>query len=109
MTASVYLAAVGPDGLNQAAKSSAAHAHYLASKLAEIDGFALVNDKPFFNEFLMTCPVCPDALNKMLSENGILGGLNVDGSILWCATEMNSKADIDRLVKLVSEFVKEAE
>lgn len=108
MTASVYLAAVGPDGLKQVAVNSAAHAHYLASELSKIDGFELVNDKTFFNEFLMTCPVCPCELNKMLAENGILGGLPVDGNILWCATEMNSKADIDRLVKLVAEFVKEA-
>lgn len=108
MTASVYLAAVGPDGLKQAAVNSAAHAHYLASELSKIDGFELVNDKTFFNEFLMTCPVCPCELNEMLAENGILGGLSVDGNILWCATEMNSKADIDRLVKLVAEFVKEA-
>ena len=108
MTASVYLAAVGPDGLKQVAVNSAAHAHYLASELSKIDGFELVNDKTFFNEFLMTCPVCPCELNKMLAENGILGGLSVDGNILWCATEMNSKADIDRLVRLVAEFVKEA-
>ena len=108
MTASVYLAAVGPDGLKQVAVNSAAHAHYLASELSKIEGFELVNDKTFFNEFLMTCPVCPCELNKMLAENGILGGLPVDGNILWCATEMNSKADIDRLVKLVAEFVKEA-
>ena len=108
MTASVYLAAVGPDGLKQVAVNSAAHAHYLASELSKIEGFELINDKTFFNEFLMTCPVCPCELNKMLAENGILGGLPVDGNILWCATEMNSKADIDRLVKLVAEFVKEA-
>lgn len=108
MTASVYLAAVGPDGLKQAAVNSAAHAHYLASELSKIEGFKLVNDKTFFNEFLMTCPVCPCELNKMLAENGILGGLPVDGNILWCATEMNSRADIDRLVKLVAKFVKEA-
>lgn len=108
MTASVYLAAVGPDGLKQVAVNSAAHAHYLASELSKIEGFELVNDKTFFNEFLMTCPVCPCELNKMLAENGILGGLPVDGNILWCATEMNTKADIDRLVKLVAEFVKEA-
>ncbi len=108
MTASVYLAAVGPDGLKQAAENSAAHAHYLASELSKIKGFELANDKTFFHEFLMTCPVCPCELNKMLAENGILGGLPVDGNILWCATEMNSKADIDRLVKLIAEFVKEA-
>ncbi len=108
MTASVYLAAVGPDGLNKVAKNSAAHAHYLASELSKIDGFSLVNDKPFFHEFLMTCPVDADKLNEKLGEYGILGGLPVNGNILWCATEMNTKADIDKLVSLVSQIVKEA-
>ncbi len=107
MTASVYLAAMGPDGIRRAAENSAAHAHYLASELSKIEGFRLVTDKTFFNEFLMTSPVDAVKLNKKLAENGILGGLPVDGNILWCATEMNSKADIDRLVSLVSEYVKE--
>ncbi len=107
MTASVYLAAMGPGGIRRAAENSAAHAHYLASELSKLEGFCLVTDKTFFNEFLMTCPVDADKLNKKLAENGILGGLPLDGNILWCATEMNSKADIDRLVSLVSEYVKE--
>ena len=80
----------------------------LTPELSKIEGFKLVSDKTFFNEFLMTCPVCPCKLNKMLAENGILGGLAIDGNILWCATEMNSKADIDKLVELVAKFVKEA-
>lgn len=108
MTASVYLAAVGPEGLKQVAVNSASHAHYLASELSKLEGFTLLNSKPFFNEFLMTCPVDPEFLNRRLSEYGILGGLPVDGNVLWCATEMNSKTDIDRLVSLVSEIVKGA-
>ena len=36
MTASVYLAAVGPEGLAQVARLCAGHAHYLAEKLAEL-------------------------------------------------------------------------
>ncbi len=108
MTASVYLAAVGPDGLKKVAVNSASHAHYLADELSKIEGFELVNDKPFFHEFLMTCPVDADKLNAMLCSNGILGGLNIDGNILWCATEMNSKSDIDTLVALIKDFVREA-
>lgn len=109
MTASVYLAAVGAKGLKQVAKSSAANAHYLAAELSKIEGFELAASKEFFNEFLMSCPVNADELNGYLSENGILGGLAVDGGILWCATEMLSKADIDKTVSLVKEFVKGAE
>ena len=38
-----------------------------------------------------------------LEEQGILGGLPVDGGILWCCTECNSKAEIDRLIKVIGE------
>ena len=109
MTASVYLAALGAKGLKQVAVNCASNAHYLAAKLKEINGFELVSDKEFFNEFLMTCPVDADKLNAYLAENGILGGLKQGKDILWCATEMNAKDDIDRLVSLIAAFVKEAE
>jgi len=103
MTASVYLAAMGPKGLRQAAESSAAHAHYLAQQIAPL-GFGLKEaDKPFFHEFLTECPMDPEALCKKLEAYDILGGLPVDGGILWCCTECNSKADIDRLVAALKE------
>lgn len=103
MTASVYLAAMGPKGLRQAAESSLSHAHYLAAELGK-RGFALRSgDRPFFHEFLTDCPVDPQVLNARLAEKGILGGLPVDGGILWCCTELNSKAEIDRLVSIAEE------
>ena len=41
---------------------------------------------------------------KALDDEGILGGLPLDDNrILWCCTEMNSKADIDRAVAVVKE------
>lgn len=107
MTASVYLAAMGPEGLRRAAVNSASHAHYLAKKLGEIEGFRLVENRPFFHEFLMTCPLDPERLNEKLAEKGILGGLPVEGGILWCATEMNAGAEIDRLAALVREIAEE--
>ena len=109
MTASVYLAAVGAKGLKQVASTSASNAHYLASELSKIEGFKLAGSKEFFNEFLMSCPVNADELNGYLAENGILGGLAVEDGILWCATEMLSKADIDKTVSLIKKFVKGAE
>jgi len=102
MTASVYLAAVGPKGLAQAAKLSAGHAHYLAEKLGEL-GFELMSARPFFNEFLTTCPVDADQLVDALAERGILAGLPTHGGMLWCATELNTRADIDRAVSAIKE------
>ena len=46
-----------------------------------------------------------DALISALAEKGILAGLPVDGGILWCATEMNSRADIDELIAAIGEVL----
>ena len=107
MTASVYLAAMGPEGLRRAARSSADHAHYLAGKLGGLKGFELKSDRPFFNEFLTACPVEPALLQARLDKEGILGPLPTDGGLLWCCTEKNTKAQIDRLVGIVGEVTGE--
>ena len=103
MTASVYLAAMGAEGLKRTAENSAAHAHYLAEKLNELPGFELKTRRPFFNEFVSACPVNPEKLQARLNRESILGGLPLKDGILWCCTEKNTKAQIDRLVDICAE------
>lgn len=102
MTASVYLASMGPDGLRKVATSSMSHAHYLCEELNKI-GFEKVSDNEFFNEFLSTSKVDPKVLEEHLSKKGILMGLPVDDKILWATTELNSKEKIDELIKAIKE------
>ena len=106
MTASVYLAAMGPGGLRQAAESSASHAHYLAGQLSEL-GFGLKTGKPFFHEFLTDCPVNPELLCRKLEAKGILPGLPLEGGILWCCTELNRKPQIDGLTAAIEEVLQD--
>ena len=108
LAAGVYLSCMGPAGLARAADSSMRLAHYLAARLGEIDGFALMHDGPFFNEFAMTCPIDPHALEGALAERGILSGLPLEGGMLWCATEVNTKEQIDELVGAVRAIVEAA-
>ena len=56
---------------------------------------------PFFDEFVTASPIPPQKVEEILEEKGILGGLPVDGGILWCATEMNSKEDMDEMVAIL--------
>ncbi len=106
LTASVYMAAMGADGIAEVAKQSMSKAHYLASELEKI-GFKPVLRGEFFNEFVTDCPVDKEKLFKALENHGILGGLDIgEGRILWCATEMNAKSDIDMLVA-IAKAVKE--
>jgi glycine dehydrogenase subunit 1 len=101
MTAAVYMATMGPDGLRQAATQCMSKAHYAAVKISEIPGFELCFGGEFFHEFMTKCPVDTSKVMSMLEKEGILGGLPVKGDILWCVTEMNTKEEIDHLVELL--------
>ena len=102
MRAAVYLSAMGPGGLQQAARLCHAKAHYLAGQLAEI-GFPMRYSGEFFHEFVTDTPVPAEQALEALEAHGILGGLPVEGGILWCATEKNTKAQMDALIAVLKE------
>ena len=83
LTASVYLATVGPQGLKQAATLCLSKAHYLAQELTKIEGVNLVYGGEFFHEFVTTLPKQEKVL-AALAKEGILGGLPVKEGVL-CA------------------------
>lgn len=103
MTAAVYLAAMGAKGLRQAAEGCMAHARYAAERICSVPGFDMVYPGPYFHEFVTTCPVKPERLLEGLALRGILGGLPVESGILWCATEMNTRQEIDALEAAIRE------
>ena len=104
LTAGLYMAAMGPRGMAQAAKQSMAKAHYLAEELCKLEGISLKYTGPYFHEFVTVCPKAEEVLTA-LEAAGILGGLPVDGGILWCATEKVSREDLDRAVSIVKEVL----
>lgn len=104
LTAGVYMAAMGPEGMAQAAKQSMAKAHYLAAALCSIEGVSMVYTGPFFHEFVTAMPKA-DAVLEALEKAGILGGLPIPEGILWCATEKVSKAELDRTAAIVKEVL----
>lgn len=103
LTASIYLTTMGPHGVKEAARQSYSKTHYLAQELTKIAGFELKHSGPYFHEFLATSPIAPHLLMAKLEEHGILGGYPIGEDILWCATEMNTKEQIDQLVAVVKE------
>jgi glycine dehydrogenase subunit 1 len=105
MTASVYMALMGESGMKQAAKLSVSKAHYLASELNKIPGLELKYKGEFFNEFVTKRPAHAERLLATLEVKGILGGLPIDDGILWCATEVNTKESIDRMINLIKDVV----
>ena len=108
LASTIYLAAMGKQGLRQVAELCYHKSHYAATKIAELPGYSLPIDSPFFQEFVIQCPVAPTDINKKLMEENILGGLDVSEQIqngmLLCVTEMSSQDDITALVAALSEF-----
>ena len=93
---------MGEAGLKQAATQCVSKAHYLAAQLEKELGWKLVYTGEFFHEFVTECPDVDKAL-KALDEHGILGGLPVEGGILWCVTELLTKKKLDEVVAILKE------
>ncbi len=104
LTAGVYMAAMGPNGLAQAAKNSMSKAHYLAKELCGIQGVSLKYTGEYFHEFVTNCPKQAEIL-EALERSDILGGLPVEDGILWCVTEKVSKESLDKAVSIVKEVL----
>lgn len=104
LTAAVYLSAMGKKGLSEAATLCTSKAHYLADILCKIPGVQRVHDGEFFHEFLTTLPKADEVLAELESE-GILGGYPTEKGVLWCVTEVVTKAELDRAAKIVEEVL----
>lgn len=103
LTAAVYLSVMGPDGLRDVAVQCSSKAHYLQKGLEDA-GLTLKYAHPFFHEFVTTGGGYSSMILSALEDRGILGGLPLsDHEILWCATELNSRAAMDEVIAIVKE------
>lgn len=105
ITSTIYLALMGRNGLINVAKISYSRAHLLHDKLRKI-GFKALNEKPFYNEFVMEIPAgsSSEKISSNLLKNGICGGLNLDNNkLLICCTEMNTVQDIEYFVSIIKD------
>ncbi len=105
LTAGLYMSAMGPKGMAQAAKNSMSKAHYLAKELCAIEGVELKFTGDYFHEFVTVMPRKEEVLTA-LEDADILGGLPMEEGILWCATEKVTKAELDRAVQIVKEVLR---
>jgi len=103
--ATVYMASVGPEGFREVANRCYQNAHYLQKQICAIPGFKLALDAPFFHEFVVETPQPAAEINARLLAAGIIGGYDLgkvdsalDHHMLICATELNDKTGIDRLI-----------
>lgn len=104
LTAGLYMATMGPDGMAEVANQCMAKAHYLCNALTKIPNVKLRYDGAFFHEFLLDMPKTAE-IEKALMEQGILSGLPYEGGMLWCVTEKVGKETLDTVVSVVKEVL----
>jgi glycine dehydrogenase subunit 1 len=102
LMATVFMTVYGRAGLRELAEQNLAKAHYLAGRLpSRFRG-------PFFNEFVGRCNGrSPEEVNERLLENRIIGGLplgrfypELSDCMLFCATEMNKRGEMDAVASV---------
>jgi len=111
LAACVYMSVMGKSGLRKVAELSYHKAHYAAEQINAIDGYSVDMSKPFFKEFVVTCPKPVAEINDILLEHwGIIGGYDLsqdytgrENQMLIAVTETNTKDEIDTLVEALKD------
>jgi glycine dehydrogenase subunit 1 len=116
ITAGVYLALMGPQGMAEIGEGIMARARYAMLELDTIEGVkAPLFSTPHFKEFVVNFDGTGRSvaeINRALLAGGIFGGKDLTqeypelgSSALYCVTEVHSMQDIDRLVETLREEV----
>lgn len=102
----VYLSAVGREGLKEAGTISMRNAHYLFGRLTKECGMKPLSAAPFFNEFTLHAGDKADALFDALRSKGMYGGVRIEqldarygGLFTVAVTEKRTKAEMDLYVE----------
>lgn len=117
ITAGVYLALMGPQGMVEIGEGIMQRCRYAMKKIAATPGLKVTfGDTPHFTEFVVNFDEAGKtavAVNQALLKRDIFGGKDLSAefpalgqSILFCVSEVHSQADIDRLVAALKEVVK---
>lgn len=117
ISAGVYLCMMGPKGMEEIGALNMKRAQYAAKKLAEIEGVSQVFTAPFYNEFALNFDRSGKTvaeINAALLTKNIFGGFDLSRqfpelgqSALYCATETNTKEDIDRLALVLGQILQQ--
>ncbi len=116
ITAGVYLALLGPQGLVEIGEGMMARTCYTMLRLDRLAGVRAPGfDAPHFHEFVVdfnNTGRTVAQINAALLQRDILGGKDLSQefpalgqSALYCVTEIHTQADIDRLAATLQEVV----
>lgn len=117
ITAGVYLALMGPQGMAELGERMMARTRYAMERLSEIPRVHLpFSDSHHVNEFVVEFGATGKSvaqINAALLERGYLGGADLSGqfpglgqSALYAVTEVRTQVEIDGLVEALAEVLR---
>lgn len=102
LNAVIYLTLMGPLGMRDVAEANIENAHILKDMLCSEGKYKLKFDKPFFNEFVLECPIPAAKIIKAAAKKGFLAGYdlgrvdkNLKNCLLICATETKTRKELE--------------
>jgi glycine dehydrogenase subunit 1 len=111
LRATVYLAALGPQGLRDTAESCLRKAHYARGQLTKIGRLSAAFDRPFFKEFVLRDG--DDAIHSLVADAldaGFFAGVplgqwysELSDCLLVTVTEKRTRQEIDALARCVNQ------
>ncbi len=111
LAATVYMSLLGKHGLRQVAELCYHKAHYTAKSIDTLPGYQLWYKVPFFNEFVIECPISAAEVNEQMLDQNIIAGYDLGqdfpelkNHLLVAVTEMNTRQDIDTFIEVLGEL-----
>jgi glycine dehydrogenase subunit 1 len=116
ITAGVYLALMGPQGMKEIGEGILYRTRYARQEIGRIKGVSTkLFSAPHFREFVVDfnkTGMKVAEINKALLSKGIFGGKDLSQEFPWlgesalvCVTEVHTQADIDLLASTLQEVV----
>jgi len=113
LRATIFLETMGQEGLRELAWHNVQKANYALEKLAQLRGVKRKFSGTIFNEFVFEFSKEWAKVDSLLKQKGIIGGLGLEpfypelrNCVLFCATEMHKKNEIDRLADVLGEVLR---
>ncbi|WP_035051833.1 aminomethyl-transferring glycine dehydrogenase subunit GcvPA [Carnobacterium pleistocenium] len=111
LASSVFMSALGKEGIKKMAQLNIEKADYMARQL-ENKGFSVKNKAPFFNEFVVQLNRPIKDINQYLLQKNFIGGFDMEpdygmeNTMLIAVTEQRTKAEIDDFIDVLEEMYK---
>jgi len=112
--ATIYMALMGPNGLENVAQRCHANTRKLVERLTASDGVRQVHATPYFHECVLEIDAPVEGLVRELVAQGIVAGLPLGGiypgrdrQLLVCATELRTDEEIADFARHLERIVRE--